>query len=208
MDGNNRWSLKKKISKYQSYKTGANNILKIAEYIFSSTNIKYISCFALSVNNLKREKKILNILFRVLKDFLNDKTIKKTNFDIEFIGDISILPLDIKKNVKIYNKDNHKKKLIVYFNYGGVEDIKKTALAYKLNKNKKFNYDNFVSTKNLPDPEILIRTGGFNRLSNFNLYQLAFTEMFFLKKLWPDFSIRDLKNIINKFNMIERKFGT
>jgi len=208
MDGNNRWSFKKKISKYQSYKTGANNILKIAEYIFSSTNIKYISCFALSVNNLKREKKILNILFRVLKDFLNDKTIKKTNFDIEFIGDISILPLDIKKNVKIYNKDNHKKKLIIYFNYGGVEDIKKTALAYKLNKNKKFNYDNFVSTKNLPDPEILIRTGGFNRLSNFNLYQLAFTEMFFLKKLWPDFSIRDLKNIINKFNMIERKFGT
>ena len=181
MDGNNRWSIKKKISKYQAYKAGAYNILKIANYLFTSTNTKYISCFALSVNNLKREKKIIDILLRVLEDFLNEEIKSKVEYDIEYIGDISFLPFNLKKKLNKYDENNNNKKLIIFFNYGGVEDIRNSASAYKLNKIKKLKFDDFIATKNLPDPDILIRTGGYKRLSNFNLYQLSFTELFFLK---------------------------
>ena len=205
MDGNNRWSLKKNYTKYQSYLAGANTLLKSADYIFRRTETKYISAFALSKNNLNRSKVILNSIRKVLLECLESFSKNKSNFDIEFIGDYEIFGNEIKR--KIIQINDHKKfkqKLVIFLNYGGREDIIESAKVYG---NKKKKFENLLKTKNIPDPDLLIRTGGFKRLSNFFLYQIAFTDLFFLDKLWPDLNTNDIKKIIDKFRNLERKFG-
>ena len=203
MDGNNRWSRKSSLSKYDGYKNGAKKLISLTNFIFANTNVNFISAFALSKNNLQRSSGVLKIIKKVLLDTLKDYDNKKINYDLFFIGDFNFLELNVKKKILSINKNNlFKKKLIIYLNYGGREDIQQAA---KSNINKKFE-TNLLSNK-FSDPDILIRTGGFKRISNFLLYQLAFTEFFFLKKLWPDLLPRDIKKIINQFNEIERKFG-
>lgn len=203
MDGNNRWSRKSSLSKYDGYKNGAKKLISLTNFIFANTNVNFISAFALSKNNLQRSSGVLKIIKKVLLDTLNDYDNKKINYDLFFVGDFNFLELNVKKKILSINKNNlFKKKLIIYLNYGGREDIQQAA---KSNINKKFE-TNLLSNK-FSDPDILIRTGGFKRISNFLLYQLAFTEFFFLKKLWPDLLPRDIKKIINQFNEIERKFG-
>lgn len=203
MDGNNRWSRKSSLSKYDGYKNGAKKLISLTNFIFANTNVNFISAFALSKNNLQRSSGVLKIIKKVLLDTLKDYDNKKINYDLFFIGDFNFLELNVKKKILSINKNNlFKKKLIIYLNYGGREDIQQAA---KSNINKKFE-TNLLSNK-FSDPDILIRTGGFKRISNFLLYQLAFTEFFFLKKLWPDLQTRDIKKIINQFNKIERKFG-
>lgn len=205
MDGNNRWSKKNNLSKYNSYKTGAEKLIKISNFLFSNYNFKYISAFALSSNNLNRSKSTLNSIKKVLDKSLNEINKSKKNFDINFIGDIKFLDdLTRKKISSLNKKKENKKKLLIYLNYGGREDINQASIFLK---NKKKTLKNFLLTKDYPDPEILIRTGGFCRLSNFLLYQLAFTELFFLKKLWPDLNNSDLDKIIKTYHNIERKFG-
>ena len=205
MDGNNRWSNKKSCSKYYAYKKGANNLIKLSDYIFNNTKTKYISAFALSINNLKRPHKVLNMIEKVLIDSLRENEDRKFNFDIQFIGNFKFLDHKTQKIISKLNKDNkHSKKLYIYLSYGGREDIENAAINLKSGKNKLKNY---LSTSKLPDPDILIRTGGYNRLSNFMLFQVAFTELFFLKKLWPDLNKLDLKKIFEKYSNIERKFG-
>ncbi len=211
MDGNNRWSKKNSQSKIKSYSKGAQKLLMISKKIFDNYNIKYISAFALSNNNLNRTKSLIDILKKILLNFLNDEqTILKLNFQIIFIGDLKFVGKDLTKKItKIQNiNQNKKQKLIIFLNYSGRKDIN---LFYAKNINSSFFNPNLISknllTKNITDPEILIRTGGYQRISDFMLYQIAFTELFFLKKLWPDISFTDVTKIINNYKSINRKFG-
>jgi len=204
MDGNNRWSKKNDKTNYHSYKLGANNLLSLSDYIFSNTQTNIISAFALSRNNLKRSLNIIKVIKKILSEMLNQYENNKINYDLFFIGDFNFLESELRNKILSINKKNlFKKKLVIYFNYGGKEDIQQAA---KLCKDNKSFEKNLLGNK-FPDPDILIRTGGFRRLSNFILYQLAFTEIFFLKKLWPDLTKTDIKKIVSQFKMIERKFG-
>ena len=211
MDGNNRWSKKNSQSKIKSYSKGAQKLLTISKKIFDNYNIKYISAFALSNNNLNRTKSLIDILKKILLNFLNDEqAILKLNFQIIFIGDLKFVGKDLTKKItKIQNINRSKKqKLIIFLNYSGRKDIN---LFYAKNINSSILNPNHISkyllTKNITDPEILIRTGGYQRISDFMLYQIAFTELFFLKKLWPDISSTDVTKIINNYKSINRKFG-
>ena len=204
MDGNNRWSKKRDSSKYDSYKRGTNKLVSLSNYIFTNTEINTISAFALSKNNLQRSSKILNVIKKILFESLTQFENIKKNYDLVFIGDFDFLEERIRKKINSINKKQiFKKKLLIYLNYGGREDIQQAAKNF----NNKNNFENNLLTFKYSDPDILIRTGGFRRISNFLLYQIAFTELFFLNKLWPDLSNADIKKIISQFNKIERKFG-
>lgn len=204
MDGNNRWSKKNSKTKYESYKLGANKLISLSDYIFSNTDVNFISAFALSSNNLERSSNIIKIIKKILFEALVKYQNNKTNYNLIFIGDFDFLDAETKKKINSINKENfYKKKLVIYLNYGGKEDIQQAAKSSKFGR----NFEKNLKSNKFPDPDILIRTGGFMRLSNFLLYQLAFTEIFFLKKLWPNLEIRDIKKIISDFSKIERKFG-
>ncbi len=214
MDGNNRWSKKNKFNKYNGYKKGANTLIKISNYIFDNTDAKYISAFALSKNNLSRSSSLISTLKKILSEFLN-KAIEDEinfNFNIRFIGNRNFLNTKINNKIDQLEKlkKNYKKNLLIYINYSGQFDIQQAALKYhqKFKHNKdKIKYSNFLMTDGIPDPDILIRTGGFKRLSDFLIFQTSFTELFFLKKLWPELNNNDLYRIFIKFKSIERKFG-
>ncbi len=211
MDGNNRWSKKNNQNKINSYSKGAQKLLKISDNIFKTYNIKYVSAFALSNNNLKRAKSLINVIKKILSNFLKDEqNISKLDFQIIFLGDLEFLGKDIIKKIEKVQQlnKNKKQKLIIFLNYSGRKDIN----LYYSNKvnfiNSRNNLiNNNLLTKNIPDPEILIRTGGHQRISDFMLYQIAFTELFFLNKLWPDISNNDVKKIIYNYKNINRKFG-
>ena len=214
MDGNNRWSKKNKLNKYNGYKKGANTLMNLSNFIFKSTDVNYISAFALSKNNLNRSKTLISTLKKILLEFLNkeieDKNI--SNFNIRFIGNKSFLSKDIKKKISQLEciKKKSKKYLLIYINYSGREDIFKAASSYRIynKENKKYiKFQEFLLTKDFPDPDILIRTGGYSRLSDFLIYQMTFTELFFYKKLWPDLTKIDLIKIFKKYYSLERKFG-
>ena len=214
MDGNNRWSKKNNLSKYKSYKKGANNLLMLTNYIFSNTKSNYVSAFALSKNNLNRSQKLISILKSLLLEFV-DNLIKENvelSFNINFIGDRSFLNSEINQKIDKLEKFSNKfdKYLNIFINYSGKTDINQAAHKYHLclkKGNNKKNFEDFLLTKKLPDPDILIRTGGYSRLSDFIIYQSTFTELFFTKKLWPDLSKKDLLKIFNKYYLLERKFG-
>ena len=211
MDGNNRWSIKNSKTKFDAYSKGAQKLISISEYIFKNSNVRYISAFALSNNNLYRAKSIINILKNILSDYLDDeKNISRLNFQIIFFGDLSFLGKKLNDKIKKLEKfkKNKKKKLLIFLNYSGRKDIKMQYTQRNIISNYENNsFNKNLATNNIPDPEILIRTGGYQRISDFMLYQIAFTELFFLKKLWPDISNNDVKKIISNFKLIKRKFG-
>ena len=205
MDGNNRWSKKNSLNSFTGYKQGADNLLKLTSYIFRNTETKYVSAFALSKNNLSRSVKLINSIKKILSLYLDKIDKDKVEFNIRFIGNLSFLDVKVRKKISELGRiQNFNKTLIIFINYGGTEDIE-LASKNSHKYNKKFR--NSISTFDLPDPDILIRSGGFHRISNFMLYQIAFTEIFFIKKLWPEVKIQDLKTVIYKFRNIERKFG-
>ena len=205
MDGNNRWSKKNNFSNYDSYNFGAEKLIKLSNYLFSNYELSFISAFALSRNNLNRSNSVLKTIKRVLYYSLLSLEKKNIEFDINFIGSFDFLDLKTKNKINQVNKKNRfKKKLIIYINYGGREDIQQAVFK---SKDKNIAFKNKLLTKNIPDPDILIRTGGYQRISNFLLYQIAFTELFFFRKLWPDLQYSDLKKVIENFYKIERKFG-
>ena len=177
--------------------------------LYLISNFNFILVF--SSENWKRPKKEINYLFKLIKQyFLKEiKSIMSQDIKIKLLGEINKLPSDIKKTLKISaNKTKKNKKIIVNLaiNYGS-----KNELINAINKtNNRINIKNLeknLYTKGMPNPDILIRTGGHQRLSNFLLWQLAYAELFFLKKLWPDFKENDLRNIINKFKKSKRNFG-
>ena len=210
MDGNNRWSIKNKVSKFEAYRAGSKNLLNIAEYLFENYSLNFVSAFALSSNNLKRDRKSLQILKKVYEFFLDDLSkVTQKNYSVDIIGDLSFLDKRVLLRTHDYIKNQNKlnNRLILFINYGGQDDIENANKFIINNKVRNSKITNFLSTNSFPNPDILFRSGGFQRLSNFMLYEIAFTELFFSKKLWPDIKKSDLKRIIKNYNQIERKFG-
>ena len=211
MDGNHRWSKKNNIPKYDSYKLGANKLLELTRFIFENYNINFVSAFALSKHNLKRGSSILNIIKKVLYDFLDRyKNENDYKFNIIFKGDLTIFPKKLVNELKQLQTSNNKFKhnLIIYLNYSGKDDILSAIRSlYKSIEIKDSTFKNFLKSSSIPDPDMLIRSGGFKRLSDFFLYQVSFTEFFFTNTLWPDLKKSNIKNFIKQFNEIDRKFG-
>ena len=214
MDGNGRWGLKKKNSRNYGHIKG----IKTVETVIKSSIIKkipYLTLYTFSTENWKRPKNEVNFLFNLIRKSLKKKINKiiKQGIRINIIGQKKRLPKDIIKIIKLIEKRTLKNKRITLnlaLNYGSKEEILGACKKILSKKNSKINEKDFekaLYTKNIPDPDILIRTGGTKRLSNFLLWQLAYTEIFFINKLWPDFKENDLKKIINKFYSIKRNFG-
>ena len=209
MDGNNRWSTKKKISKFESYKKGAIKLLKISDYIFNSYKTKYISAFALSSRNTNRKANFINIFNKILNYFIDHYGEFNISYKILFIGDLTIFNKNTINRLKDIEKKNSQAKftLLIFINYSGQLDI---VNSINISNGKKMNHNNFnkiLLTSDIPDPEILLRTGGFKRLSDFMLYQLSFTELYFSKILWPEISKSNIDNVISDYLKLERKFG-
>ena len=210
MDGNNRWSKKKNLSLNITYKKGVKKLIDLSNHCFFNHGINYISAFALSSHNLSRSKILLNSIFKILEEFINEFLINnhKYNFNIIFIGNFTIFNKNIRYGInKINNSKIHKNNLIIALNYSGTEDIENASKLFNQNKNSKLKFHNFLRTSAFPNPDIIIRTGGFQRLSDFFLFQSSFTELFFSKSLWPDFSIKSIDSILKNFLNIKRKFG-
>ena len=209
MDGNGRWGLKKGRGRNFGHLKGVETVKTIVKSSIK-LNIQYISFYVFSSENWKRPKKEINFLFKLIKDYFNKEigNIIKQGIRINIIGELNKLSPEIKSTlIKTVNLTKYNKKVFVNLaiNYGSKNEILNSAKKTKL-----FNIKNFeknLFTKNIPDPEILIRTGGHKRLSNFMLWQLAYTELFFLKKLWPDFNTKDLVQIIKKYKNIKRNYG-
>ncbi|MDC0967687.1 polyprenyl diphosphate synthase [Alphaproteobacteria bacterium] len=211
MDGNTRWAKKNNQNLYDSYNKGSLKLLNLTEYLFKSYDMSFVSSFALSSHNLKRSAKTISILKKVLNDFL-DSNINgdKYKFNIKFIGDLTFLNSSLFAKLKNLEakKQNFNKSLIIFINYSGRQDIINSINSQKKNDLiKKDNLNYFLSTKDFPNPDLIIRTGGFQRISDFMLFQIAFSELIFTKKLWPDISNSDLKSMIKKYHDTERKFG-
>ena len=214
MDGNGRWGIKHKNSRNAGHREGLNTVESVINECLK-INIKYLTLYTFSTENWKRPKKEINFLFNLLENFLTnkiDKLIKK-NIKIKFIGEINKLPIRLRKIIKnseLKTSKNSSLQVNVALNYGSKSELInsiKNIRKKKIKINEK-NIDNNLFTKNIIDPDILIRTGNTQRLSNFMLWQLAYTEIFFEKKLWPDFKSNDFKKILNKFKSIKRNFGS
>jgi len=212
MDGNGRWGLKHKNSRNEGHKAGLKTVEKIIKETINQ-NINYLTLFAFSTENWNRPKKEINYLFNLLDGFLSKKIedFHNKNIKLKIIGTKNFS----KKLNKLLDQSEKKTEkntnlqINLALNYGSKFEIL-NALK-KLNKNNdKINEKNFkkyLQTKSIPDPEILIRTGNTKRLSNFLLWQLAYSEIFFEKKLWPDFNEKDYIKVIKKFKKIKRNFG-
>ena len=216
MDGNGRWGLKKYKDRNKGHYFGLQNINKIIKDCIK-INIKYLTLYTFSTENWNRPKKEIDYLFFLFKYFYkkNFNKLNKNNIKIKFIGNLKNIPKDLKiiiKKIQDKTKNNDAITVIFAFNYGAKSELVNAIKNIIKNKNKvnKINEDlinNNLYTKNIPDPDILIRTGGEKRLSNFLLWQLSYAELFFINKNWPDFNFFDLKKIINTFRVTKRKFG-
>ncbi len=210
MDGNGRWGIKKGRGRNFGHLQGIETVKKIVE---SSIKLKIpiITFYVFSSENWKRPKKEINFLFKLIKNyFLKEiNNIINQGIKINIFGEIKKLSSDVKSTLnKTMNltKKNKKIRVNLAINYGSKNEI--LYAAKKLKRGARIiNFEKNLYTKNFPDPDLLIRTGGHKRLSNFMLWQLAYAELFFLDKLWPDFSSKDLKKIIFKYKKTKRNFG-
>ena len=212
MDGNGRWGLKNKNSRNEGHKTGLSTVEKIIKETIKQ-EINYLTLYAFSTENWSRPKKEVNYLFNLLENFLLNKTddLHKQNIKLKIIG-VKNFSKKLNKLLKSSEKKTYKNKTLqlnLAINYGSKLEIINAIKKIKKNNNKitEKNFSNYLQTKNIPDPQILIRTGNTKRLSNFLLWQLAYTEIFFENKLWPDFNEKDYIKIIKKYKKIKRNFG-
>ena len=212
MDGNGRWGLKNKNSRNLGHKQGLLTVEKIIKKSIEK-KIKYLTLFAFSSENWKRPEFEINYLFKLLENFLEKKlpNLNKQNIKLKIIGRKSFSSKLNKslKNAEKLTSQNKKLQINLALNYGSKNEIIDGIKSLVKNKKKitKKNISENLYTKNIPDPDILIRTGETKRLSNFLLWQLAYTEIFFEKKLWPDFNERDYNKIVKKYMNIKRNFG-
>ena len=212
MDGNGRWGLKHKNSRNAGHKEGLSTVEVVIKESIKS-KIKYLTLFAFSTENWKRPKKEINYLFNLLENFLTRKIdqLHKQNIKLKIIGEKkfsknlnSLLNSAEKKTAK-----NKKIQLNLALNYGSKLELVNAFKQLKKN-NKKINeqnIENYLYTKDIPNPDLLIRTGNTKRLSNFLLWQASYSEIIFVKKLWPDFNNSDYKNIIKKYQNTKRNYG-
>ena len=211
MDGNGRWGRKKNKSRNFGHLKGVDTLKKIVN---SSIKLKIpiVTFYVFSSENWKRPKQEISFLFKLIKSYFT-KEIENTisqGIKINIFGDINKLSKDLRNILKrSINLTKRNKKITVNLaiNYGAKNEILSTARKIKNKINMK-NFERNLYTLNMPHPDILIRTGGQKRLSNFMLWQLAYSELFFLKKLWPDFNQNDLKKIIEQFKNRKRNFGS
>ena len=214
MDGNGRWGVKHKQSRNAGHRAGLNTVDLIINHCINH-KIKFLTLYTFSSENWKRPKNEIVFLFKLLESFLQKKINKIIEKDIKlkFIGELNKLPTKLQKLIKLSEKKTFNKKTLqvnIALNYGSKIELINTIKKIKQKKitiNEK-NIDNNLYTKHLPNPDILIRTGNTHRLSNFLLWQLSYTEIFFEKKLWPDFKGKDFDKIMNKFKNIKRNFGS
>ena len=212
MDGNGRWGLKHKNSRNAGHKAGLNTVESIIKQSIKN-KIKYLTLFAFSTENWKRPKKEINYLFDLLENFLINKLddFHTQNIKLKIIGSKNfskklnlLLNLAEKKTSK-----NTKIQINIALNYGAKLELINAIKNIQKNKDKinEKNIEKFLYTKNIPDPDLMIRTGNTKRLSNFLLWQLAYTEIFFEKKMWPDFNDKDYLKIIKEYKNLKRNFG-
>tara|TARA_B100000902_G_scaffold247324_1_gene234054 strand:+ start:538 stop:1212 length:675 start_codon:yes stop_codon:yes gene_type:complete len=212
MDGNGRWGLKYRNSRNAGHKAGLNTVEKIIKETLKN-KISYLSLYAFSTENWRRPKKEINYLFSLLETFLIDRIeeLHKQNIKLKIIGIKKFSP----KLNKLLNKSekktfkNTKLQINLAINYGSKFELIHAFKSLKKSKNKitEKNFVKYLQTKDIPDPDLLIRTGNTRRLSNFLLWQLAYSEIFFEKKLWPEFNEKDYNKIIKEFRNIKRNFG-
>jgi len=212
MDGNGRWGLKNKNSRNAGHKAG----LIVVEKIIKETikrKIKFLTLYAFSTENWKRPKKEINYLFNLLENFLTKKIDKlnKQNIKLNILGvkNFSNKLNNLLTKAEKKTSKNSQLQINLAINYGSKHEL--IQAFNKLSKSKKIinekNLSDYLQTRKIPDPELLIRTGNTKRLSNFLLWQLAYSEIFFVKKLWPDFNEADYYKIIKEYRLIKRNFG-
>ena len=213
MDGNGRWGIKNKNSRNLGHKSGLKTVEKIIKSSIKN-NIKYLTLYAFSTENWKRPNLEIKYLLSLLDAFLKEKIedFYKSGIKLKIIGNIKKFPKKTQVNLKSVQKKTDKNKkleLILALNYGSKNELVnaiKLIIANKFKINKS-SIDKNLYTKGIPNPDILIRTGNTNRLSNFLLWQLSYSEIFFVKKMWPDFNEKDYKKVLDKFKKIKRNFG-
>ena len=213
MDGNGRWGLKHKNSRNAGHKAGIKTVEKIIKESLKN-KINYLTLYAFSTENWKRPKKEISFLFNLLEEFLKTriKDFDKQNIKLKIIGKKNF---SHKLNILLRNSEkktlnNNKLQINLALNYGSKSELIssfKSIIKKKSVINEK-NISKNLQTKEIPDPDILIRTGNTKMLSNFLLWQLAYSEIFFEKKLWPDFNEKDYNKILKKFKKIKRNFGS
>ena len=213
MDGNGRWGKKHKNSRNAGHRAGLNTVENIINSSIKN-KIKYLTLYAFSTENWKRPKNEIKFLFKLLNNFIDHKIdeFNKNDIKLKILGNINIFNLKLKKKLiksEEITKNNMRLQVNLALNYGS-----KSELIYAFNKLKKKklkinekNVEQYLYTREIPDPDILIRTGNTQRLSNFLLWQLAYTEIFFEKKLWPDFNKNDYCKILKKFKNTKRNYG-
>ena len=213
MDGNGRWGLKKKKTRNYGHLQGIKTVEKIIKAALKN-KLKYLTLYTFSTENWKRPKKEIKFLFKILENYIDNElsNLIKKKIKIKIIGDLKKIPQNLIKKLRNTEKltsKNTKLQINVALNYGSRNEI---IYAIRKINNKKIkitekNINQNLYTKGAPDPEILIRTGNTNRLSNFLLWQLQYSEIFFEKKYWPDFNQNDFRKILIKYNKTKRNFG-
>jgi undecaprenyl diphosphate synthase len=215
MDGNGRWALKRKKPRTFGHKEGIRNIKPIIKFC-QARNVKFLTLFVFSLDNWKRSKKEVSYLFAMLDNFLKKQLnyLIKNKIKINFIGEKKKIEKKLYLNIKNVEKKTSKDFNITVnlaFNYSSkveiLNSLKKTVKNKKITNLTLETINNNLYTKDVPDPDILIRSGGYSRLSDFLLWQIAYSEIFFIKKLWPDFNPNDLNKILKKYTSIKRNFG-
>ena len=212
MDGNGRWGIKHRKSRNAGHKAGLNTVEKIIKETIKN-KIKFLTLYAFSTENWKRPKKEINYLFNLLENFLINRIdeLHKQNIRLNIIG-VKNFSSKLNKLLNLSEKKTAKNRTLqinLALNYGSKFELINAFKKLQKNKDKinEKNLSKYLQTKNIPDPDLLIRTGNTHRLSNFLLWQLAYSEIFFVKKLWPEFTEKDYNKIIKKFKVIKRNFG-
>ena len=212
MDGNGRWGIKNKNSRNAGHKQGLTTVDQVIKTSIKQ-KIKFLTLFAFSTENWKRPKKEIIYLFRLLENFLKKRInyLHKQNIKLRIIG-VKNFSNDLNKLLKSAEKKTSKNSVLqinLALNYGSKSELINALKILKKNNeviNEK-NINKYLHTSGIPDPDLLIRTGNTNRLSNFLLWQLSYSEIFFEKKLWPEFKESDYLKIINKFKKVKRNYG-
>ena len=213
MDGNGRWALQRGKSRNYGHQCGLKAIEKIVDYSIKK-KISYLTLFTFSSENWKRPKKEINFLFKLLENYFKKNLLKviRNGIKVKIIGNKSRLASNLRKIIKLVENRTRKNKKIsvqLALNYGSKQEIINSVKIVNKKKQKITikNFEKNLYTFGFPDPDILIRTGGQRRLSNFLLWQIAYAEIFFVKKMWPDFNNNDFQKILNNFKKIKRNFG-
>ena len=215
MDGNGRWASYNDKERIDGHQKGVNAVKKVTEYCVK-LGIEYLTLYTFSNENWKRPKTEVLALMRLLLKSLDDQLelLIKNNIKLRVIGDIDKLDIITKSKLKdVINKTskNNGMNLILAISYGGRQEIISAVNKLLKSKNNKFideeQFENLLYTSNIPDPDLLIRTGGEYRISNFLLWQIAYTEIYFVKKFWPEFNESEIKLAIEDYQKRDRRYG-